>query len=291
MKLSFETPRQAKAIKDGYLLLVPSGGLANRMMAIASAYAITKQNNCDLKVVWFQDWALEAPFHSIFTPPGEVRIDEAKGLDFLVYDRARRKNLWIPALPQKMLFERRIRETEIYKLKLKGFDFSAWMQGHKCYMSCHSLFGNVPDTLFRDLFHPVPEVMDVVSEYRSRFSTHTIGLHIRRTDHVYAISNSPDELFIKKVEQEIEAHGDTTVFLATDNNQVKKTFADRFGKRIITPTEEAARNSIDGIRGGLVDMYTLAATDKIYGSAGSTFSPMAASLGGNDLEILQREKV
>ena len=85
--------------------------------------------------------------------------------------------------------------------------------------------------------------------------------------------------------------GDTTVFLATDNNQVKKTFADRFGKRIITPTEEAARNSIDGIRGGLVDMYTLAATDKIYGSAGSTFSPMAASLGGNDLEILQREKV
>jgi hypothetical protein len=32
-------------------------------------------------------------------------------------------------------------------------------------------------------------------------------------------------------------------------------------------------------------MWTLAATQKIYGSAGSSFSPMAASIGGTPLEI------
>lgn len=273
-------------IRRGKMKFVPAGGLANRMMAVASAYMLQEEVDIELQILWFQDWGLHAPFHSIFAFPSSLSIKDATWSDLLLYDRARSRNLWIPVLPQKLLFERRIKDIEVDKLKRKDFDFYDWAKGHRCYMSCYSVFGNVPDEIYRQLFHPVAEVMQAVDENRSMFSQHTVGVHIRRTDHTWSITNSPDELFIKKVEEEIEAHADTKVYLATDSNQVKDTFRLRFGNRIMTPMEEANRDSISGIRGGLVDMYTLAATNIIYGSAGSTFSLMAAKLGGTGLEIL-----
>lgn len=274
-------------MRRGKLKFVPAGGLANRMMAVASAYMLQEKADIELQILWFQDWALHAPFHSIFVPPSGLNVKDATWSDLLLYDRARRKNLWIPALPQKLLFERRIKEDEVDMLKRQGFDFNKWAQGHRCYMSCYCTFGVIPDRIYRQLFRPVAEVMQVVDSNRSQFSSHTIGLHIRRTDHALAIANSPDELFIKKVEEEIEAHVKTRVYLATDSNHVKETFRRRFGNRIITPTDEASRDSISGILGGLVDMYTLAATNMIYGSVGSTFSLMASKLGGIGLEVLR----
>ena len=267
-------------------MFIPSGGLANRMRAIASAYALTQETGSDLQIVWFQDWALNAPFHSVFVHPAQIRLREATLTDKLLYDRARRRNLWLPALPQRLLFERHIKEQMVTPLKKQNFDFIAWAKGYRCYMSCYQVFGTFPDSLYRELFQPVKEVTEQVDGYRSQFSDHTIGLHIRRTDHVESIEHSPDRLFIEKVEAEIAANADTKVFLATDNDDVKRTFRQRFGNRIITPTATADRNSVEGIRGGLADMYTLAATDKIYGSAVSSFSPMAAKIGGTPIEVL-----
>ena len=267
-------------------MFIPSGGLANRMRAIASAYALTQETGSDLQIVWFQDWALNAPFHSVFVHPVQLKLREATPTDHLLYDRARRRNLWLPALPQRLLFERHIKEQMVTPLKKQNFDFSAWAKGYRCYMSCYQVFGTFPDSLYRELFQPVKEVTEQVDGYRSQFSDHTIGLHIRRTDHAESIEHSPDRLFIEKVEAEIAANADTKVFLATDNDDVKRTFRQRFGNRIITPTATADRNSVEGIRGGLADMYTLAATSKIYGSASSSFSPMAAKIGGTPIEVL-----
>jgi hypothetical protein len=131
--------------------------------------------------------------------------------------------------------------------------------------------------------------MNVVDGYRSQFGSHTIGLHIRRTDNAESIAKSPTTLFINKVREEIDQHADTKVFLATDSMDVKQEFIAAFGTRIITPKEEACRDSISGIRGGVVDLWTLASTQKIYGSAGSSFSPMAASIGGVPLEIMNAQ--
>ena len=79
-------------------MFIPSGGLANRMRAIASAYALTQETGSDLQIVWFQDWALNAPFHSVFVHPVQLKLREATLTDHLLYDRARRRNLWLPAL-------------------------------------------------------------------------------------------------------------------------------------------------------------------------------------------------
>ena len=66
---------------NGSLLFVPSGGLANRMRAVASAHELCKKVDSTLQVVWFQDWALSAPFHSIFEETPLVAIREATILD------------------------------------------------------------------------------------------------------------------------------------------------------------------------------------------------------------------
>ena len=275
-------------MKQGNLLFVPSGGLANRMRAIASAYTLTQTVNSGLQIIWFQDWALNAPFYSIFEPTDLMSLREATWTDHLLYDRARRKNLYLPLLPQKLLFERHIKEQMVTPLKLQGFDFEQWANGHHCYMSCYQVFGNYPDSLYSKLFHPVKEVMDGVNRFQEQFSQHCIGLHIRRTDNAESIQQSPIHLFINKVKKEIDTHADTTIFLATDSNEVKQELRQAFGQRIITANETASRNCIDGIRGGLIDMWSLAATQKIYGSAGSTFSPMAASIGQTPLEIIKK---
>lgn len=46
----------------GKITFVPVGGLANRMRAVASAVTLAAKSDSDLSIVWFQDWALNAPF-------------------------------------------------------------------------------------------------------------------------------------------------------------------------------------------------------------------------------------
>lgn len=137
------------------------------------------------------------------------------------------------------------------------------------------------------MFHPVDEVMDVVQRNCDSFSDHTIGVHIRRTDHIISIKESPTELFINAAKSEIDKHNDTKIYLATDDQPTKHEFLSLFGDRVITMEATAARGNADGIRGGLVDMWTLSRTAQIYGSANSTFSVMASKLEGKRLTVLR----
>lgn len=73
----------------GSLTLVPAGGLANRMRAVASAYRLCLAVGSRLHVVWFRDWALNAPFVDIFEPieaPG-IDLREAGVADAIVNGR------------------------------------------------------------------------------------------------------------------------------------------------------------------------------------------------------------
>ncbi|MGI6242865.1 MAG: hypothetical protein ACOYJK_04945 [Prevotella sp.] len=273
---------------QGKLLLVPAGGLANRMHAIASVYELCRQTEVELQVVWFQDWALHAPFRSIFRPTELVNIREATIIDHVVYDRPRRRNFYIPRLFQNMIFDQRIDEQQMNGLLARHFDFHVWARGHRSYMSCCQDFGQFDDGIYAELFRPVAEVESAVGTFTDRFSSHTIGFHIRRTDNRRSIEGSPLSLFVEAGRREIDEHTDTKIFLATDDEPTKQQLHREFGNRLMMQPAAASRGSIDGIRGGLTDMYTLARTRVIYGSTGSSFSIMASRLGGNKLVILEK---
>lgn len=55
----------------------------------------------------------------------------------------------------------------------------------------------------------------------------------------------------------------------------------------LSSERQADYGSLEGIREGVADMYTLARTQKIYGSFQSSFSNIAAQLGRVPLEILK----
>lgn len=269
-----------------HLTLIPEGGLANRMKAIASAYNLQKEMGCEVKVYWFKDHLLNACFRDVFILPPEVDIKDAKLLDYLLYDRPRRHNLWISFLPQKLIYDMHITSRQVAEIREKGEQFAHILPEGRCWMSSCYDFGTFSSRIYKQLFKPSPAVEKMTAEFVKDFSPYTIGLHIRRTDNVVAKQQSPDSLFIEAIQREQRWHNDLRVFLATDSESVKEALYKRFGDIIITPSQPADRNSVAGIQQAAGEMFALAQTSKIYGSAGSTFSSMAADLGNENLEIL-----
>ena len=137
------------------------------------------------------------------------------------------------------------------------------------------------------LFVPVDEIMGEVENRCRNFSDAMIGVHIRRTDNLASIRQSPIELFYQKLDEKIKENGKVAIYLATDSEEGKREMKERYGDRIFCSGKKADRGSLEGIREGITDMYTLARTQKIYGSFQSSFSDMAAQIGGVPLEILK----
>lgn len=272
------------------MLLVPVGGLANRMRAVASAYTLMQQLGGELRVVWFRDWALNAPFGDLFEPVSErgVSVREASLKDLLVYDRPRKHNFYIPVLFQKLLFHSCMYERKVGPLCYQESFWRKWASQGKVYMASYDQFMAYDNRLVQSMFRPVDLVRREVERRCSLFSDYTIGLHIRRTDNVVSIRQSPLELFYSRLDEELDAHAGLCIYLATDSEEVKSDLRGRYGKRLLVADAVADRGSVRGIQDAVVDMFTLSRTSKIYGSSGSSFSELAAQLGDVMLEIVRR---
>lgn len=275
------------------LVLVPSGGLANRMRAIVSAVHLCTTEHAQLRVIWFKDWGMQARFTDIFELPQVegMTVKEASLWDYLLNDRPRRHNFYVSKWPQRWYYLGGvIEEQTITPRKQQGFDFHAWLHG-RCYMSCYQVFGHFPPSFYAEVLRPSAAVLALTDELLGNFAPYTIGMHIRRADHQEAILKSPTNLFIEAGRRELAMHPQLRIFLATDSEQVKHEFRQAFGpERIVTASAAATRSSREGIRAGMADMLALAHTQRIYGSAGSSFSEMAALLSGHPDKLTILEK-
>ena len=261
------------------LTLIPIGGLANRLRTIASAVALARQTHHDLFIIWYKDTGLNCRFDQLLQPfaQSDIQLKEATLADLLVYDRPRKKNLWLPGLFQRFLFDGRLYDPAPELAPGSLFDFVRWARNfRRAYLAtCYPFFPANP-ALYGQLFLPAPCVEERIQTFTERFSTHTVGVHIRRTDNARAIARSPLSLFIKEMEREVEAHPDTLFFVASDSEQDKQALKERFGSRIITSDRPADRNSLQGMQEGAADFFTLSRTCKILGSCYSSFSEISA---------------
>lgn len=273
------------------ITFVPVGGLANRMRAMASALTLAHQTDSKLEVTWFPTWDLYAPFDSLFLPIDEsgISLRNASIWDKLTLDRPRKKNLHIPRLYQCFAFNGTKYERSFYSLIQQKFDFNEWVVlNRKVYMASYHAFYPYELPLIGKMFVPIQFIKDRIDDICTQFVDNAIGVHIRRTDNIASIQQSPLELFYEKVDYELDRDEKSMVYLATDSEEVKNQMRQRYGKRVISSSVPANRNSIVGIQNGLVEMYTLARTSKIYGSFQSSFSEMASQIGGVSLEILKK---
>lgn len=109
-----------------------------------------------------------------------------------------------------------------------------------------------------------------------------VGLHIRRTDHVKCIEASPLWAFENLVSK-VLAEGKVSFLLATDDDAVKERFRRLFGDAIVSPVMTLGRMTESQQEMGVVDWLLLQGCQKIYASAGSSFSELAAWRAGINL--------
>ena len=71
------------------------------------------------------------------------------------------------------------------------------------------------------LFHPQVDIQKRIDEVTSKFTTKTIGVHIRRTDHAKAIAQSPLSKFFDLLDKYAKKYGRNQAlqYMLTDNNR------------------------------------------------------------------------
>ena len=103
-----------------------------------------------------------------------------------------------------------------------------------------------------------------------------IGVHIRRKDNAVSIKKSPSEAFIARMKEYPEY---VRFFLATDEPVEFYRLKNIFGDRIVFVGSVFDRTSLAGMRSAILDFVCLSRCCAILGSAGSSFSEMAAAYG------------
>lgn len=262
------------------ITFIPIGGLANRVLAITSAIAFCQDHNVKLRILWFKDWGMGADFHSIMElsqPFNEVEIIDASWKDY-IYDRPRKRNFWIPKIWQRFLFGKRFYDEDMFSsFSVQALE-EAVLKFKSVYVVHCSDFYKKENIL--QFLKPTSAVLEAIEERKRLLGLdeNMIGIHIRRTDNVWSIENSPLFMFITKIKEEIAKDPTVRFYIASDDLGEKQKLKEQFGDRIVTLFDEVRRDNEQGILDAIVELYTLASMKKIYGSFGSTYSMLAAGI-------------
>ena len=302
------------------IYLRPVGGLCNRIGAIDSVIEISNILKKKITIIWVLSPELNANFSAIYNTEAlgdNVRIIEVKSSKSF-YFKAFSKILneiekldnteRIPAIYKwglKFFLKSRklhvsFNNNELFKIINKDSSEdnvpvenviyekleSALKQHESVYIeSCYRVRkSEVRPTYSR--FDPKLKILKRVDQISCKFGN-TIGVHIRRTDHHYAIKNSPTSLFLKIIEKHLKQDAENTVFLCTDDKKLKDSLMQKYPDKILTADiTSLSRNEQQGIEDALVDLLSLSRTKKVYGSDHSSFSQTAADIGGIDIETV-----
>lgn len=138
------------------------------------------------------------------------------------------------------------------------------------------------------IFLPTDELQVIIDECSKQFKPSTIGLHIRRTDNISSIENSPLYLFENAINDELAKNISTNFYVTSDDAKVEMELKQKFGNKIIIRQKQYERENEAGIKDAVVDMYLLSKTSKIYGSYWSSFSDIASRIGNIPLIVLKK---
>lgn len=223
------------------------GGLCNRLRTIASGLKWRNAAGADELVIhWNLDREMNARFTDFFEVPEGLAFRERDHEPFL----------------EHLLFSPRLRKI----IRTWHSDYENWLSAAD--------FSWVRLT---------DEMTNRVAAIRGQLPARCVGVHIRRTDNVESIRRSPIEAFYREMDAAI-ANGAEGFFLASDNDLVKQDLRARYGaEKIFTCADVAERSSKNGVRDAVVDLMLLASTTRIIGSCYSSFTDVAAAIGGVEL--------
>lgn len=258
------------------LTLVPQGGLCNRMNTILSAIALNQANNFkyEINIYWEKSHDCYVHFDELFEPLQIKNITIHPLKDFHLKSGGKR-TLFLPNLFRIFKFDASYNGNKISNLHIEELinnkkDVYISACNRFCLYEIQESIGNY--------FKPNQDIEKRIQAITQQFTDSTIGIHIRRTDNILAIKNNPISKFITLIEKELTINSNTKFYIASDDVNVKQELANKFPNKIIQNNWELRRDTENGMKDAVAELYCLGRTKKIIGCGHSTYSLMASWL-------------
>ena len=263
------------------LTVVPQGGLCNRLRLLFSIMEAEAFGARNISIHWAKNAECRAWFEELFetVDTENLRVVHRKWWAIPI----RRQNLWVPGFIRGLMGYGR---KYVNYLPESDEAFKSLLQRQRrIYISSgFSLCEYSQQTMSR--LKPLPALRRRIDELVARCGERAIGVHIRRTDNVVSMQHSTPDGFRRAMWRAIQQHPEARFFLATDDAVLKAELLSEFGERIVTQQTEVRRDTVEGMRDAVVDLWCLAATQRIIGSYWSSFTDIAAEFGGISAEIV-----
>lgn len=260
-----------------FIICIPGGGLCNRMRTMASIFTLVKKQYDTKPIIlffWMHNQELNASFDSLFEEfPAKVISIKSRLFQHILF---------------RVLFHQHILKIVTgASLYPDGAHFVPYVsKGNE------SLFVFSGSKIVPNEDYSMFKVRSSLQRYLSKeIDSNTIGVHIRRTDNEWSIEESPTELFVKRMEDEIGRNPKANFYLATDDKQEEAYMVSLFKEKIKTYKKRSLdRNSNTGIEDALIDLINLSKCRVIFGCYRSSFSRTAAEIGGTKFELIRINK-
>ena len=224
-------------------------GLANRLRATVSGLCAAEDLSKNIIISWPTEHAFGANWNDIFEPES-----------------------WITTTP-----------IAYSRMCLSPADWKKEKQNSSIVIKSYGQFYPSSDRWLLVLrsFKPKEYYLDRVKELFGDIKP--VGVHIRRTDNLRSILNSPTTSFFDAMDR----MPDRIFFVATDDQNEYTAMVARYPGRIIERKPILRRDTLEGIQDAFLDFLALSRCTEIIGSAGSSFSEIAAAYGSIPIQIIQ----
>ncbi|MCR5820626.1 MAG: hypothetical protein K6F94_06760 [Bacteroidaceae bacterium] len=273
--------RGAKAMGESIrnLVLVPLGGLCNRLRAIMSAIQLAKDTGAPLTIIWLRDKGLNARFSDLFQPLPAIESVSCSIIEsgaWYFYGVPRLRNLYLPSLLQINAYDTLLNEERIAKImrSVPEDNLSEAIQKQlrgSVFIQTGLEFYSTDDRQFLNLFRPTEAIGSIIAERTKRIDRHTIGIHVRRTDNELSASHSPLSAFEAAMKEDLTRDPEASFYLATDDVTVQTELSKSFPTCFWSQTSPT-RSTQQGMQEAVAELFTLITCPRFHGSYWSSFS-------------------
>ncbi len=272
--------------EEPLLVVKALAGLANRLRVIDSAVSLAEKLDRRLEIIWNKERSLLCRYDDLFQPHEAFRVRNQwydtprtalrpwESLSFVIRER----------IGMEFSLGRRTWLIDKHPSFLERMDFSRYPKQNRIFISTAHRFAS---GTFLASIRPLPDLQDQIDRITGDFGSNTYGMHIRRGDSLLSVRNSPSDLFFAKTQEILSREPGAKIFVATDDASLRASLSAAFPGAILFRNKPVVRNSKEGIRDALIDMWCLSRTRKVFGSFYSSFSATSAMIGGIPLEVLR----
>ncbi len=267
-------------------------GLANRLRVLSLGWILARLTRRAFFLVWEKEPACGADFLDLFVKAGDFFLGDApKTKNRANYNFMYREG---GAMDRVIAWE----SCDIYIES--AFEFGIKRKYHK-YSPC-GIFERVFWRICESLRYLGLRRLKLREDIRKKIVQHDkgceLGVHLRTQDFKRPDIDFPDfarnfhlskmSAFVEKIRQEIKKNPKLKIFLSSNDPAAEEQIKNEFGERVFTyPKQARERDTDEAIQDALIDMYLLSRTSKIIGTNASSFSEIAAALGGIPLEVIK----